>query len=303
MHDSLDLKVFIACVAPEMKIYKENLVKELEYFGCNVRQGENCIDDIEKTRAIIEQCDVAIHILSDRDHGINSLGKGIEESQIRYSVQHYLSQKLIRDESVGDFRIYAWHLKSNSQSIYEDEKIPAHLKKIHLMEEVDLLRTNFEEFKFYLLKKMEAGTEEKVEEFYIKGSENQHIYFLYDLADKAHAEEYTNYLNKRGFSVFTPMFDADIMAVRQLHTNCLKKFDIAIIFSQHSSMNWVNMKIMDILKSPGLGREKPIAGKAIFVADQNIRTLPALSRGFEIIATDSGTIADQIEGFLKIINR
>ena len=294
-----DVKVFFACVAEEMKAYKDNLVKELENYGCVVLNAEDCVENIENTRDIIEQCEVAIHILSDRDYGINSSGKGIEESQIHYSVQHLLSQKLISEASESDFRIYAWHPRSNSQDIYEEERIPTHLKKIQQLDEVDLLRTNFEDFKVYLVKKIEEDYEEEVDEFYIKGSNREGIYFLYDSSDQTQAEEYIEYLSKRGYTVFTPMFDNDIMAVRQMHTNCLKKFDIAIIFSDKASINWVNMKIMDILKSPGLGREKPIIGKAVFIPDQKIDSLPSMCRGFEIVAINKGSIKDQIEGFLR----
>ena len=294
-----NVKVFFACVAEEMKAYKEILVKELEHYGCVIKNAENCAENAENARELIAQCEVAIHILSDRDYGISSSGKGIEESQIHYSVQHLLSQKLISDSLENYFRIFAWHPRSYSQHIYEEEQIPAHLKKIQQLDEVDLLRTNFEDFKFYLLKKIEEDYEEEVDEFYLKGSNRKGIYFLYDASDQTEAEEYIEYLNKRGYTVFSPTFDNDIMAVRQMHTNCLKKFDIAIIFSEKASMNWVNMKIMDILKSPGLGREKPILGKAVFVPDQKIKFLPQMTRGFEIVATNKDSIKDQVEGFLK----
>jgi hypothetical protein len=70
----------------------------------------------------------------------------------------------------------------------------------------------------------------------------------------------------------------------------------------NSGMNWVNMKIMDILKSPGLGREKMIAGKAVVLPVQKINSLPQFCRGFEIIPIDNDSPNEQLEGFLKNLN-
>ena len=180
-----------------------------------------------------------------------------------------------------NFVVYAWHPKSSTENIYNEERVPSHIMNIQQLEEVDFLRSNFEDFKYYLLKKIEEDNLEVEDRFYIKGSDNLSIYFLFDAIDKEEAEQYIDYLEKRGFTVFSPLFESDIMAVRQMHSSCLKKFDMAIIFAKDANINWVNMKIMDILKSPGLGREKRILGKAVIAAEQNLKLLNLSGRGFD----------------------
>lgn len=292
------VKVFLANVSDQMQTYRENLIKELEHYGCSVKQLDQSDQDIEKTRELIEQCEVAIHILSDHDYAFDSNGKGFEESQVHCSVQYYLSQQLIVEPTDHNFKVYAWYPKSYGQGS-EEAQIPDHLKKIQRLEEVELLRTNFEDFKFYLMNKIENDFEEEIDKFYIKGNDRLSVYFLYDRLDQKKANEYISYLENRGYTVLTPKFDSDIVAVRQMHTNSLLKFDLAIIFADEASLNWINMKILDILKSPGLGRVKEILGKALFITGKAVNSLPPIGRGFEVISTDHNEPKDHIEEFLK----
>ena len=302
MTDTNGKVIFVADVSESMQNYRDNLVKELEHFGCTVKFRSRENEGADKNFEVIGQCDIAIHILSDEDQTNGSSGKGLEEMQIHLSVQHFLSQKLVSSSAENDFKIYAWHPKSSHESIYEEEKVSPHLRKIQQLDEVELLRTNFEEFKYYLLKKIEIPALEGTDEFYIKGNDHYCIYFIHDVLDYEAAQPYIEYLRKRGFTVFTPVFDSDIMAVRQIHTTSLKKLDIAIIFSIDAGVNWINMKIMDILKSPGLGREKPILGKGVFVQEHKGMMLQLKGRGFDFCPIDSDFKKEPIDDFLSKIN-
>jgi hypothetical protein len=298
-----DLKktIFISDISPTMKIYRDNLVKELEHQGCTVLVSKSDDQGFYEGNDIPEQCDIAVHILSDNENVIGSSGHGIESIQIRNSVGFYQRRKILSGTSQNGFMIYAWHPKSGSESIYEEEKVPDHLKKIQQMEEVELLRTNFEDFKFYLLKKLNSTIAEVSDEFYIKGSDNISVYFIYDKVDKKAAKEYIDYFNKRGFTVMSPDFDADILTFRQHHAACLKKFDIAVVFALEAGLNWINMKIMDILKSPGLGREKPILGKGVFTDKNKGLMLQLKNRGFEFCDIGQNFNKQPFEDFLNKI--
>lgn len=299
MPDIANKIIFLAEVSDEMKKYKVNLIKELEHNGCTIKEVSNSDLEPDGARDIIEKCEVAIHLLSDQDFNINEAGKGFEEVQINYSIQKFLSQKLFANHSENGFKIYAWHPKSSAENIFTEESLSGHLKRIQLLDEVEFLRTNFEEFKYYLLNKIGIESSEEVDEFYIKGTDHLCIYFLYDVVDDESVKEYIEYLNSRGFIVLTPDFSGDILSARKTHTNSLKKFDIAIIYANSASAEWTNMKIMDILKSPGMGREKNILGKGVFASEHKKKFLPMLGRGFEMISIDSGSVKSQLDEFLQ----
>ena len=290
--------VFVADVSKNMLAFKENIVRELKNSGCSVKEASFNENKSDQIREIIEQCDITLHILSDDDFDLDDSGRGGEELQIGYAVQQYLSLKLVSNSSDSRFKIYAWHAKSSSANIFNEERIPKHLRKIQQLEEVDLIRTNFEDFKYYLLKEIEDEPADKLSEFYIKGNSNLSIYLLFDVLDKEDAEVYVEYLKKRGYAVLTPIFDEDIKVVRKRHSSNLKSCDIAIVLSRKSHANWIIMKIMDILKAPGLGRDKKIKGKAVFLTDLQRKALPPISKGFKLISIESGTPKDHIENFM-----
>jgi hypothetical protein len=291
--------VLIAAVSSSMSHLKENLVKELKNSGYEVMQIKD-IEEVDRIPELLEKYDVAIHMLSDQDDVRLTDNKGMEEHQVLLSVQHYLSQKLLSDNQEDFFKIYAWHPKSGIESIFEEENLARHLIKIQQMEEVEFLRTNFEDFKYYLLKNLEKEESEiEIDHHYIKGDNNPSIYFLYDSIDQSSALQYQEYLKKRGYAVLSPKFDGDILNIRQIHNSNLKIFDLAIIFADKVSINWVNMKIMDLMKSPGLGREKEILGKGLMMSEAKAKMCPLASRGFDIIILDGESMESKIDVFLS----
>lgn len=302
MSKSSGKKAFVASVSSDMLGFRDNLILELEHNGYVVGQLDDGIDEISTSPEFLEQYNFAIHILSDREEVILPNGKGMQEQQIQYSVQHFLSRKLVSDSEEELFGVFAWHPKSRSESFFEEEYLSPHLRKIQQLEEVELLRTNFEDFKYYLFKKLEENSSIAIDEQFIKGDNNLSVYFLYDISDRLVAEKYVDYLKRRGYLVYTPQFEGEIMEIRHLHTNYLKKFDIAVIFADNAGVNWVNMKIMDILKSPGLGREKAIAGKAVFMPASKVKMCPLAQRGFDLIEFQKDQMEDQIDGFLNKIS-
>ena len=298
-----ELTVFVSKVSEVMLHYKENIVKDLVNHGYSVKEPTSDEDKDIEFRPIIEQCDVALHILSDQDLQFDAFGKGIEERQVDYSVQHSLGLKLISDSIIPNFRIFAWHSKSFLDNIYREELLPKHIKKIQQIEEVDLIRTNFEDFKYYFLKKIEIEPEEKTNEFYIKGSHNLNVYLLYDVVDEVKVQQYKDYIRNRGFNLLTPLFQGDLFETRKRHINNLIDFDVVIIFSSRNNTNWLSMKIMDVLKSSGLGRKKEIKGKAIFIAGSNKSSLPPNANGFTLIDTELNSPKEQIDDLVKDLAR
>ncbi len=301
MSKRIGKKVFVAAVPPDMSSFKENLILELEHNGYVVGGIDGNIEDADSSIEFLEQYDFAVHILSDQEKVVFPNGKGIQEQQIQYSVQHFLSRKLISDSEEEAFNIFAWHPKSRSENMFEEEHLSPHLRKIQQLEEVELLRTNFEEFKYYLFQKLKSNSSISVEEQFIKGDEGLSIYFLYDISDDQQAQKYVDYLKKRGYLVYSSQFEGEIMEIRQMHTNYLKKFDVAVIFAEKAGVNWVNMKIMDILKSPGLGREKEITGKALIMSASKAKMCPLAQRGFEIIELREDMMEDEMDNFLSRI--
>lgn len=299
MSNRRNKNVCFAEVPEAMRGYKENLIKELEECGWIIKEVSNAEQHIEKAFEIIDQCEIVIHILGDKDHFNESEGKILEEQQIDYSLQHLKQQKLLSESADREIKIFVWYPKSSTDSVSEEENIPEYLQRIQQLDEIEFLRTNYEDFKYNLLSQIEADAGETEDEIQNENNSNLSIYFLYDKADEEIAKKYIDYLNKKKFTVYTPSFEGDIIEIKQIHQNCLMKMDVAIIFAETVSVNWVNMKMMDILKSPGLGKENRILGKAVITSEQNGNALTLLQRGFDFFPLEQNSLKKKIIGFLK----
>ena len=103
----------------------------------------------------------------------------------------------------------------------------------------------------------------------------------------------------------SPDFDNNLLKVRQGHLEKLKQLDLAIVFQGKVNTNWVRMKLLDLLKAPGLGRIKPIVGKAI-LADDGIELTNDSFGDYEVDILQSNgkkSTEDSILDFIKGLNK
>lgn len=299
MSDRGNKNVCFAKVPEAMRSYKENLIKELEQCGWVINEVPNAVQHKENALEPIDQCEIVIHILGDNDQFDDTQGKNFEEQQIENSVQHLKRRKLNSESADREIKIFVWYPKPKTERVFEEEIIPEYLQRIQQLDEIEFLRTNYEDFKYNLLSQIEADTGVAEDEYKNEDYSNLKIYFLYDKEDEEKANKHIDYLKKEKFTVCSPSFEGDIIETRQKHQSCLMKMDVVIIFAETASVNWVNMKMMDILKSSGLGKENIILGKAVITSEQNGNALTLMQRGFDFFPLEQNSIKKKIISFLK----
>jgi hypothetical protein len=84
------------------------------------------------------------------------------------------------------------------------------------------------------------------------------IYIIYDLPDQLLVKEVKNFLTKEDYFVIEPDFKGTLIDRRTHHVNNLIIADIILIYYGRENTLWLRTKLLDILKSPGLGRIKPL---------------------------------------------
>ena len=62
------------------------------------------------------------------------------------------------------------------------------------------------------------------------------------------------------------MFDGDEAQVRRDHEESLVLCDAALVYYGSASELWLRQKLREITKSAGMGRTRPLAAKAVYVA-------------------------------------
>ncbi|MBY0424186.1 MAG: hypothetical protein K2Q22_00995, partial [Cytophagales bacterium] len=91
------------------------------------------------------------------------------------------------------------------------------------------------------------------------------VYLIFDKIDKDSAEQVITNLKGKNLDVKLPLFEGPLMDVRNNHISQLTTCDAAIIYADMVNDNWVQVKLLDLLKAPGLGRSYPLENKALYL--------------------------------------
>ena len=78
-----------------------------------------------------------------------------------------------------------------------------------------------------------------------------------------------DFLITNGFEVITSDFKGNPDEIRIKHNDNLRKCDATLIYYGNRNEDWVKSKQKDLVKSLGLGREKPISPQAILIENES----------------------------------
>ncbi len=92
------------------------------------------------------------------------------------------------------------------------------------------------------------------------------VYFVYDSRDEESIEPIEDHLFDSGFEVLTPLFEGEVDQISQVHREHLKRCDGVLVYYGTASKPWVETTLMDVLRAPGYGRERPVRAQTVYVA-------------------------------------
>ena len=179
-------------------------------------------------------------------------------------------------------------------------------RDLSALEAAEIFQIPLEDFKNTLREELfESNSEEnKIKD--VSVDENKlNVYLIYDKIDQEEATSVSKELIKAGFNVLHSDFDDSVLALRKLHLEKLKLLDVGMVFRGKVNDNWVRMKLLDLLKAPGLGRSKPILGKAV-IGGIGIEMNKELYEDFDldIMSVDrKEPLSSQLDTFVKGLNK
>jgi hypothetical protein len=130
------------------------------------------------------------------------------------------------------------------------------------------------------------------------------LYLICDPKDEASVEALEDYLFDQGLEVCLSAFDGDDADAAALHQDNLLTCDAVLVYYGAVPKAWVDIKLRELLKAAGYGRETPIGVQAVYVAPpgdrrkERYRSHPAgVIRGAEEFAPS--TELDEFIGQIK----
>jgi len=97
------------------------------------------------------------------------------------------------------------------------------------------------------------------------------LYLVCDPRDESQVEALEDYLFDQGLEVCLPAFDGDDADAAALHQDNLLTCDAVLVYYGAAPKSWVDIKLRELLKAAGYGRETPIEIQAVYVAPPDDR--------------------------------
>ncbi len=300
--------IYLATTGNDLSIQRNIIRREIQRHGFNVLPNHNLSTKLEDlTQEInkdLSECVFGIHLLG------NSYGDIPEGSN--YSVvdlQHRLAAQ-VKTKTGGKMQRLIWINPDQEKASDKQKTFLENLQRdVGALEGAEVLQTPLEDFKNIMreeiFSKRNFGTQEKEEKAFHVDKSKLNVYLIYDKIDESAVLSTKKLLVKAGLNVMESDFGKNLLEIRKTHLEKLKQLDLAIVFQEKVNTNWVRMKLLDLLKAPGLGRVKPIVGKAI-LAGQGIDLIKKDFESYEVelIHSNGKKLAeDQILTFIKGLNK
>lgn len=286
--------IYLAETGHDLSIQRNIIRRELQRHGYVVLPNQLLPmrnDDLERlVRKDLEECSLSVHLIGSAYGEIpDGAERSVVDIQNKLSAEHAVIKRSRKEE----FSRLIW-IAPNLRNASEKQKafIESLRRDIEAQEGAEILQNPLEDFKNIMREELLASQNRPAEQ----ASTGKTIYLVHDKIDHQQVLPLVDVIQKSGFNVVFPAFEGDLMEVRKKHIENLRHFDGAIIFKGKVNDQWVRMKVLDLLKAPGFGRNKPIQGKAI-VSTANLDNYK--NQNVTLISGDSNKSIDSIKNFLQ----
>lgn len=290
--------IYLAETGHDLSVQRNIIRRELLRYGFIVLPNHSLptgLEELErKVRKELEECTLSVHLIGS---AYGEIPEGADRSIV--DIQNRIASEvaLAKRQSKEEFSRLIW-IAQNLKNASDRQKafIDTLRRDTEAQEGAEILQNPLEDFKNIMREElMEVGERKNIE-----NPGGRSIYLVHDRIDSGEVKPIKDELEKSGFRVLEPAFEGELLDVRKRHIDNLRSFDGAIIFKGKVNDQWVRMKLLDLLKAPGFGRNKPIIGKAL-MGTGNIDSYK--SQNLTVIPSDSTKSMENLKSFLQEFNQ
>lgn len=293
--------IYLAETGHDLSVQRNIIKRELQRHGYSVLPNQTLPGNSHELERIVrrdlEESNLSIHLIGS---AYGEIPEGADRSIV--DIQNKLaSEKSVKaKETKQEFTRLIWispnltHASERQKSFIDNIK-----RDVEAQEGAEILQTPLEDFKNIMREELLEAGEKKV----LDEGSGRSIYLMHDKVDHVAIKPIVDLLEKSGFKVLMPVFDGELLELRQKHIDNLRNLDAAIIYKGKVNEQWVRMKAQDLLKAPGFGRKKPIIAKAIVAAaGSNLNIETFRSQNLRVIEGDQERSIESLKTFLQEFN-
>ncbi|NJK83739.1 MAG: DUF4062 domain-containing protein [Saprospiraceae bacterium] len=255
---SQSLTVFISETTPDVEIYRNIIRRELHNYGYRivpefvVPEQKGLAEAI--TRDALEEADFVIQMFGEQ------YGSLLRQGSLSIAA---LQQQIIQEHTANfpELPRYIW-VSPNLEQAEEKQRffletLKHELKDIH---KTELMQGSLEEFKVLIKEGINAlqHTPKESPDIAIQQAALS-VYLIHEQSDQELAQIYLEALRQQSpLEVIETVRSEDVFHNRQHHLQSLMNCDVVVLIACQADKYWVEAKLLDLLKLPGLGRGSAI---------------------------------------------
>lgn len=303
--------VYLASTGVDMVIQRDIIKRELLRHGYRVLPEQTLPKEINAlthmVREDLAKCRLSIH-LTGEDYGYRPKGSELSIVDIQNRIASEHTREVVnRNKKLVEKDLFSrliW-LSPDLKNVSERQKIFIEDLKTDAasLDEAEVLQISLQEFKSIIREELVTGGRFKQSDFSksesLKEDENL-IYLICDQLDMENVKPLHSYLKDKGFGVVAPVFEGDLVDIRYIHQENLRRCDASIIYFGKASEDWIKTKLQDLLKAPGFGRTKPFKVKAVYVdgSREEINLTPFKNNNAMVLGNNGGFNPEHVAPFL-----
>lgn len=310
--------VYLASTGVDMVIQRDIIKRELIRHGYKVLPQHTLPKEVhgleQMVREDLHKCRLSIHIIGE-DYGYKPKGSdlSIVDIQNRLASDHTYEMADFnkKNDNRKPFSRLIW-VSPDLKNVTERQKIFIEDLKSDAaaLEEAEVLQITLQEFKSIIREELVTGGRFNLVQREVKGFDQSHdgeskiIYLIHDKPDREESIPIQRYLENSGYKVVAPSFEGDLVDIRYVHQENLRRCDASIIFFGKAKESWIKTKLQDLLKAPGFGRDKKLQAKAVyFVGKKEVDLEPYKQQNALILGNNGGFKPEHLAPFLTKLEK
>ncbi|UII24927.1 hypothetical protein LVD15_16635 [Fulvivirga maritima] len=266
--------IYLAETNKELTIQRNIIKRELLKSGYKVYPEFALPKEVDTLKNTVHDqmvgCSVSIHLVGE---SYGEIPQGSDRSIIDLQNQ-IAAEKSIKLKDKNLFSRLIWISPNQSEAEDKHKAFVQNIKRDLTAADAEILEIPLEDFKGIIREEFtkSASVEKKNTNAKNISNTKNSIYLIHDKLDADEVAPLKAKLFAEGYELLTPTCEGDIQTQQNLHIHHLIHFDSVIIFQHHVNDQWVKMKLLDLMKAPGVGRKK-IAKHKLLVSKKSAEEL------------------------------
>ena len=296
-----DKTVYLASTGVDMVIQRDVIRRELIRHGYRVLPNHTLPKEAKvlehRVKEDLAKCRLSIHLVGE-DYGYRPRGSDLSVVDIQNRVASKHTYEMVewneRQIEKEPFSRLIW-VSPDLNNVSERQKIFIEDLKSDAaaLEEAEVLQITLQELKSIIREELVTGgrfnTHREVAGYKPAAEDDsQIIYLISDKKDLKQSKDLAEHLQNEGYRVVKPTYEGDLIDIRYIHQENLRRCDASIIYFGDATEEWIKTKLKDLLKAPGFGRNKPLKAKAVYFEGKKEVDLETYKKNNALILGNNG---------------